>query len=382
MLGVEESWLEPGVCENECYLKEGCRISNKAKKKIKLAESFGEIVSLVDKSGRVDFTIIEKAQKTQASHPFKQSLISEGKKSPEYKGTGTGSGIFHPKKGGYHIIDKDGYTVATSSNPDDAEKMRKKYGAFYKVVPAGKFKKVEEETSSLNKRDQALKQRKYGLSEERTEDATPRDTETGSTGTIMTNKTVFIPFIEYLNESEKRPSIDKYLLDNGAEVHKNSRMHVPGVEHRYYTGQDIRDLHKAIIDHGYEYYSNEKPNSGLSIHRYSDPAGRKGGVSINVRKGKPHYIIIDHTSKLDEMYRKDQLRDIAKYHAKQSDAYSTAGQTPGQKRSNKRKARYHATQLERTKTLKRRISKAFDNKEVKRQAEIDIQNAIKHKQIQ
>ena len=66
--------------------------------------------------------------------------------APEYKGTGTGSGMFDPKHGGFHVVGPDGYTVMVSSDKADAERIAKKYGKGHKVVPAEKFKKSVKES--------------------------------------------------------------------------------------------------------------------------------------------------------------------------------------------------------------------------------------------
>ena len=70
--------------------------------------------------------------------------------SPEYKGTGTGSGMFDPKHGGFHVVGPDGYTVMVSSDKADAERIAKKYGKGHKVVPAEKFKKSDRKSTRLN----------------------------------------------------------------------------------------------------------------------------------------------------------------------------------------------------------------------------------------
>lgn len=66
---------------------------------------------------------------------------------PEYKGTGTGSGMFDPKHGGYHIVGPDGRTVMVSSDKADAERIAKKYGEGHKVVAASDFKKKVDEAT-------------------------------------------------------------------------------------------------------------------------------------------------------------------------------------------------------------------------------------------
>ena len=73
---------------------------------------------------------------------------------------------------------------------------------------------------------------------------------------------------------------------------------------------------------------------------------------------------------INEMYRKDQVKDIKSYHERQRDAYNDeADNRDKNKTEPRRKAKYHSVQHDRAHEVKRRVSKMLDNREVVNQAE-------------
>ena len=73
----------------------------------------------------------------------KKNMIRE-EENPPYKGTGTGSNIFDPREGDFHILDPQGRTVAVYNRENDAKRAVKGFPEGHRVLPAKNFSNFKE----------------------------------------------------------------------------------------------------------------------------------------------------------------------------------------------------------------------------------------------
>ena len=200
--------------------------------------------------------------------------------SPEYKGTGTGSGMFDPKHGGFHVVGPDGYTVMVSSDKADAERIAKKYGKGHKVVPAEKFKKSVKESKEdstpktereadlaaakppYNKITKADVLKKRGvIRQEATEPTAPVKNEPTKDNPPLTNRSGWKTTVtkeEAIGENALIRAVGTALARNASRVPK-----VPGRELVPYVAKDIAKSPSMP--------TKSEPNMGFKVPSQTEP---------------------------------------------------------------------------------------------------------------
>ena len=106
--------------------------------------------------------------------------MKEAEEAPRYKGTGTGSSMFSPKKGDFHVVNPDGRTVEVTTSEEYAKKAAEEYGKGYEVIPAEKFSNFDDYQKTVEEAKKGSKPR----NDEEANDLSPRQKALAKLGTV------------------------------------------------------------------------------------------------------------------------------------------------------------------------------------------------------